>query len=248
MEKKDKYDKQDIVKMLKGLPDSGNVEVRFINPKKTGTVTLRDYTLTDENGATDYRPFIDSNGNRKVSKYTKKRVLRMENDNDRLEYGHLLHHPLYLSGATAIFKLFNFEDEAKSYVALKDAEAKANAKINEYSGQELRDLARVVQVRVRPGSSETVLKRALYEYSDSKDDSSGATGAVDIIKQLESPDYDSKVLLFHSMDKKYVTVTGGKYLFNQTGLGMSFDSALQYLIDNPDVESELKKKFDFKTA
>lgn len=248
MERKEKYTKQDIAKMLKGVPESGNVEIRMINPKKTGTITLRDYSVEDENGALDYRPFIDSLGNHRIAKYTKKKVLRMNNDNDRLEFIQLKNHPLYMSGATAIFTLFNYEEEADNYVKLKNAEAEANAKINEFSGISLKNLARVVQIKVRPGSSETVLKRALYEYADSKTDTLGNTGALEILKQLSSPDYDTKVLLFNAMDAKFVEVKGGRYLFNQIGMGTSFEVALQWLLDNPEEEAELSKKFNLKTV
>jgi len=248
MEVKEKYSTQDVAKLLKGVPSSGNVEIRMINPKKTGSITMRDYTITDPNGATDYRPFIDANGNHRVARYKKKKILRMENDNDRLEYIHLKNHPLYLTGATAVFTLFNFEDEAENYVNLKNSSAKANGMINDFTGDKLRNLARVVQIRVRPGSSETVLKRALYEYADSKIDSSGKTGALEILEQLESPDYETKVLLHNAMDAKFVEVKGGRYLFGQIGMGTSFDVALQYLTDNPDLESELSKKLNFKNV
>jgi hypothetical protein len=246
MELKEKYNKHDIGKLLKDAPTSGNVEIRMINPKKTGLITMRDYTITDDNGATDYRPFIDSNGNHRVAKYRKKKILRMGNENDRLEYVHLKNHPLYLTGSTAIFTLFNYEDEANDYVNLKNAEAKANAMINDFAGNKLRNLARVVQIVVRPGSSETVLKRALYEYADNKLDALGNTGALEILKQLESPEYETKVLLYNAMDAKIVEVKSGRYLFGQIGMGTTFDTSLQYLVDNPDIESELSKKLNFK--
>jgi len=246
MDVKEKYTSTEVADLLKGVPKKGNVEIRMINPKKTGSVTMRDYTITDENGATDYRPFLDANGNHRVAKYTKKKILKMDSKNDRLEYVHLKNHPLYLTGATAIFTLFNYEDEASDYVNLKKAAAKADGMITDFTGQKLRDLARVVQIVVRTGSSETVLKRALYEYAESKLDTLGNTGALEILKQLESPDYDTKVLLFNAMDAKEVQVKGGRYLFGQIGMGTTFDTALQYLIDNPDLESELSKKLNFK--
>jgi len=246
MESKEKYSKQDIVAMLKGVPSDGNVEIRMINPKKTGSVTLRDYTVTDSNGASDYRPFVDANGGHRIAKYTKKKVLNMTNDNDRLEYRQLRDHPVYMKGSTAIFTLYNYEEEANDYVAVKNAEAKANAKINDFTGDKLRNLARVVQIAVRPGSSETVLKRSLYEFADGKVDATGKSGALEILEQLESPDYENKVLLYNAMDHKFVEVKGGRYLFGQMGMGTTFDVALQFLIDTPDVASELSKKLNFK--
>jgi hypothetical protein len=248
MERKEKYTKSEIAELIKGAPSKGNVEIRLKDPKRTGTITLRDYILELEDGAVDYRPFIDSNGNHRIAKYKGKKVLRMTNENDRLEYVHLKNHPKYTNGSNQVLLIYNHEEEADNYVALKDAEAEANAKIKTFTGQKLRNLARVCQITVRPGSSETVLKRALYEYAD-RDLSQGGikrTGAVDILEQLNSPEYEDKVLLYNAMDKKMVEVKNGRYLFGQIGLGTTFDTALQFLIDNPDISSELSKKLQFK--
>ena len=60
------YTKQEIAQLMKGAPKTGVVEVRMKDPKRTGSVTLRDYNLEDESGSTEYKPFIDANGNSRV--------------------------------------------------------------------------------------------------------------------------------------------------------------------------------------
>jgi hypothetical protein len=240
------YTKQEIAQLMKGAPTSGIIEVRLKDPKRTGSVTLRDYTYEDEQGSTEYRPFIDANGNPRVVKYTKKKKLNMNRDNDRLEYAHLKDHPIYVKGAKPILYLYNFDDEASQYVARKDAASKADSMITAMSSEQLRDLARVVQIRVMPGSSDIVLKRALYEYAESKVGSHKTLGALQIISEIESPDYDTKVLLYRAIESKDIVVKNGRYLFGQIGLGTSFDVSLQFLKDNADLESELIKKMNFK--
>ena len=39
MERKEKYSEAEVAKLLKGAPKKGNVEIRMINPKKTGSIT-----------------------------------------------------------------------------------------------------------------------------------------------------------------------------------------------------------------
>ena len=172
----------------------------------------------------------------------------MTNENDRLEYAHLKEHPLYVKGASPMLVLYNFDDEATDYVAAKDAAAKADGIIAKLKSEGLRDLARVLQVKTRPGSSDIVLKRALYEYAENQQGSGATLGALTVLSQIESPDYDTKVLLYRALESKEVEVRNGRYLFGQIGLGTTFDVALQFLNDNPDMESELAKKLNFKTV
>lgn len=240
------YNKQEIAQLMKGAPTTGVVEIRMKDPKRTGSVTLRDYILEDNSGSSEYRPFIDANGNPRVVKYTKKKKLNMLKENDRLEYVHLKNHPIYVNGANPLLTLYNFDDEATQYVARKDAAAKADSMITSLSTEALKDLARVVQIRVMPGSSDIVLKRALYEYAESKTGSGNTLGALKIISEIESPDYDTKVLLYRALESKDVVLRNGRYLFGQIGLGTTFDVSLQFLKDNADLESELIKKMNFK--
>ncbi len=242
---KENYNTKEIAELAKGAPTTGSIEVRMKDPKRTGSVTLRDYFLEGYNGAREHRPFIDSKGNARVVKYTKKRILNMLNENDRLEYAHLKDHPIYVKGANPVLVLYDFDAEATDYVSMKDAAAKADSIISKLNSEGLKDLARVVQIRVRPGSSDIVLKRALYEYAESKI-SSKKTGALEILEQIESPDYETKTLLYRALESKEVEIRNGRYLFGQIGLGTNFDVSLQFLNDNPDLESELAKKMNFK--
>jgi hypothetical protein len=243
---KDSYTKAEVAELMRGTPQSGTIEVRMKDPKRTGSVTLRDYFHEDENGSREERPLIDANGNHRVIKYTKKKLLRMENENDRLEYAHLKLHPIYVNGSNPVLILYNFDDEAKTYVGNKDASSKADSFITKLDFSKLQDLARVMQIKVRPGSSEIVLKRALYEYAESKLGANNRLGALDILEQIESPDYDRKVLLYKAIENKTVEIKNGRYLFNQVGMGTTFDVSLQFLKDNPDMESELAKKMNVK--
>lgn len=245
---KENYTKQEVASLMKGAPVSGQVEIRLTNPKKTGTITVRDYWKENADGSREFRPLIDSNGNLRVIKYIKaKKILNLNVDNDRLEYVHLLHHPKYVKCANPIIKLINYEDEAEAFVIAKNNEAKANAIINEMPIDKLKDLARVVQIRVRPGSSNIVLKRAMYEFAAKKKDRDNPTdGAAQILNQIESPDYTKKVLLSKAMEMGIVKNISGRYMFGQTGMGGSFDTVIQWLSQNPDVESELNSRVNSK--
>ena len=78
----EKLAKAEIKNLTKGLPLSGIVEVRLVNPKRTGTITVRGINAIDDFGNHTWRPFVDSNGNERVEKITRKKMLRLENEND----------------------------------------------------------------------------------------------------------------------------------------------------------------------
>ena len=245
MEQFKEYTQKEIAELMKGAPKSGSVEVRFKDPKRTGTITLRDYWIEYPGGAREHRPFIDAKGNERVVKYTKKKTLNMSRENDRLEYAHLLEHPKYVNGATPLLHLYNYDEEATNYVEMKDAAAKADAIISKLKGDKLQDLARVMAIRVRPGSSDIVLKRALYEFSETKD-AFKKVGALKVLEEIESPDYENKCLLHKAVAEGLVKVNNGRYVFNQIGMGSTFDVSLQFLKENTDIKSELDKAVNLK--
>jgi len=242
----EKYTEKEIAALMKGTPTKGTVEVRMKDPKRSGSVTLRDYFQEFPDGSREHRPFIDAKGNARVAKYTRKKTLHMTNENDRLELAHLKEHPIYVKGSIPVLVLYNFDDEATDYVAAKDAAAEADGIIRKLKSEGLKDLARVLQIRTRPGSSDIVMKRALYEFAEAKTGQANKLGALTVLEQIGSPDYDTKVLLYRGLESKEVEVRNGRYLFGQIGLGTTFDVALQFLNDNPDMESELAKKLNFK--
>jgi hypothetical protein len=241
---KERYNKQEIALLQKGIPKTGYVEIRMVDPKRTGSLTLRDYYEEDEFGARKHRPLIDSEGNERVIKYVKsKKVLNLASENDRLEYAHLLDHPIFIKGGQPRMKIVNFEAEADDYVTRKDNEARANEIIAKFSGSKLKDLARVIQITVRPGSSESVLKRALYEYAaQNLVPGTNQSGAERIIQEVDSPDYKTKVSLYKAIESKVVRITNGRYLFGQVSMGTSYEMALSWLLENSDQELELEKQ------
>ena len=111
--------------LLKGIPTSGLVEVRLRNPKRTGTITVRDCYQIDDMGNHTLRPFIDSNGNSRVERINRKKSLRLENENDRLLYGQLIHHPHFVNGANPIIELVNLEEGAKDFISKREFKNKA---------------------------------------------------------------------------------------------------------------------------
>lgn len=241
---REKYTKQEVALLQKGIPKSGYVEIRMIDPKRTGSLTMRDYYEEDEFGARKHRPLIDSEGNERVVKYTKaKKILNLSSENDRLEYAHLLDHPIFTKGGSPRIKIVNFEQEADDFVTRKDNEARANEVISKLTGSSLKDLARVLQITVRPGSSEAVMKRALYEYAAQNIvPGTNLSGAQKIISEIDSNEYKTKVALYKAIESKVVRLNNGRYFFGQVSMGSSYEMALNWLIENPDQESELEKQ------
>ena len=99
----EKVSKSRIKELAEGAPTSGNCEIRLLNPKKTGTITLRGYQ--DPEG--QYRPFVDQNGQHRVLKITRTIYLKMDRVSDQLVFMAVKNHPIYMSGPRKVLKLVN---------------------------------------------------------------------------------------------------------------------------------------------
>lgn len=221
--------KTKVKELLHGAPSFGLVEVKLRDAKRTGSVTLRDYIV---NGVK--RPYIDQYGNHRVLRITKNILLNMENEDDRLTYNQLKSHPRYVKGSNSVLVLHNIESASIDYVALKDREAEANAIVKELNGESLTMFARVLLVQVRPGSTESVIKRAIYELVETKPDF--------VIEEWNSPDRELKELLHKGIDNGLFSKKNGAYSFKGETVGTTFEMALSWLKTNDDLIPSIRKE------
>lgn len=212
-----------IKELMADSPKTGNAEIRLRDPKKSGTITVRGYN--DETGR--YRPLIDEYGNDRVLKIQKTLYLNMNQKNDRLAYAHIKNHPIYTKGARPILTVVNHEEDADNFVKLKDKEAKAMEIIQKLEGEDLRDFARILLIMVKPGSSDKVIKRTIYEKATINPDV--------IIDEWESELKDYKILIRKGIEKGVFTFKNGRYSFKEELMGTSFETALDWLKNNEDL-------------
>lgn len=216
--------------LLEGAPTTGNVEIRLKNPKRSGIITVRDYT--DKRGKR--RPFLDENGNERVRRIQRTVRLNMEEVNDQLFYNQVVNHPIYIKGSESVLVIINHEAEADEFVENRDMASKADAIIQKLNFAELQDFARVLLITVMPGSSERSLKRALYEKATEDPKL--------VLNEWNDDRRELKSLIRHGLEKQVFTYRHGKYSHNGELMGTSFDRAVDWLKENEDLVPSLTKE------
>jgi len=240
----EKLAKAEIKNLTKGLPISGIVEVRLVDPKRTGTITVRGCNQIDDFGNHTWRPFVDSNGSERIEKITKKRLLRLSIENDRLLYGQLIHHPHYVNSPSSVIKLVNLEEGAVDFISKREFKNKAETIISKSSDKELVSLVRVLRINIKPNSSFNVIKRELYEHIDNYDSTKRKSNAELLLDEYNSPDYPIKVLLRNAIAQKTVIDSLNRMMFGSVNMGTTFDTAVTFLKNNKDIANELEKTVD----
>ena len=65
--------KAKVKELLVGVPSKGTAEIRLLNPKRTGTLVIRDYKVDGQ-----VRPFVDQFGNSRVQKIQSKVLVNLD--------------------------------------------------------------------------------------------------------------------------------------------------------------------------
>jgi len=210
-------------------PTEGNVEIRLKDPKRTGTITVRGYT--DAKGR--YRPFVDQYGNERVKKFSRTVYLDMKETDDRLTYEQVRLHPLYINGPRPVLVIVNHESDADAYVALKDNEAIAMKIIADLEGAELINFARVLLIKVKPGSSDKVIKRSVYDLAE--------TNPGMILNEWNDEQRELKVIIRKGIESGMFEVKHGRYSYQGQLMGATFEHAVDWLQDNDDLIPSMRK-------
>lgn len=230
----EKISKAEVKSLLVDAPTSGFAEIILKDPKRTGSIVLRDYYLTDGEGARSHRPFVDKEGNHRIIKITKKKKLNLTYDNDRLEYMQAKLHPIFTDGPTPILIVVNKEEEANDFIVEKDLEAKVNGVIQKLAGSELRNFARVLLLKVNEGSTDAAVKRAVYEKAELE--------PTVVLEAWEDPERPLKELIRAGVTKKVFTSKNGRWSCEGALCGTSFETTLDWLKENEDLLPKLRKK------
>tara|TARA_R110002110_G_scaffold175861_2_gene379642 strand:+ start:4087 stop:4764 length:678 start_codon:yes stop_codon:yes gene_type:complete len=207
------------------------VEVRMINPKKTGTVTLRDYTDPDTQAL---RKFKDSNGNPRVKKYTKAlTVLRLDIENDALEYEHIKHHPLYVQGAHPILRIVDITLEAEDRTSKRESALEALIEAKGLRGDKLYNFARVLGVNTL-NVLESIVKDKVYDIAEKT--------PTEFLKAFNDPNRVFKEVLHKGKTKGVFAVKNNIWKFRETLMGANIDEAILWLNDNEDLMPSIRKE------
>jgi hypothetical protein len=211
--------------------EGGIVEVRMINPKRTGTVTLRDYNdpITGE-----FREFKDAHGNPRVKKYTKAlTILRLNNENDRLEYEHLKNHPLYVNGSEAILKIVDVTQEAEERTSKRESALEALIEAKGLRGEKLYNFARVLGVQTL-NQLESIVKDKVYDIAEKTPE--------EFLKAFNDPNRTFKETLHKGKIKGVFTVSNNIWKFRDVLMGANIDEAILWLKENDDLMPSIRKE------
>ena len=219
-----------VKELAEGAPTQGFVEIRLKNPKKTGAITVRDYR--DSKGK--HRPYVDQYGQSRILKITRTVKLDMNDLDDRLTLNQVSFHPIYMEGSTKTLIIVNHEAEANQIVSDKDIEFEAGAIIRKLKGDDLYDFARVLLITVKPGSSESIIKRVMYE--------SAAEDPQAVLDEWNNPLREHKAFVKKGIEKGIFTQRQGRFSFKDQLMGTSFDLAVDWLKENEDLMPQLTKE------
>lgn len=209
----------------------GIVEIRMINPKRTGTITVRDYT-DPSTGA--IREFVDGNGNKRIKKYTKaKTVLRMENKTDRLEYEHIKDHPLYVKGSHPLLRVVDVVQEAEDRTTDREAAIDAMIEARKLRGEKLANFARVLGIGTL-NVLESVLKDRVYDYAEREPKK--------FLEALNDPNRLFKEILHKGKVTGVFTHKNKIWKYRETLMGGNIDEAILWLNDNEDLMPSIRKE------
>lgn len=209
----------------------GIIEVRLVNPKKTGTVTVRNYTDIDTG---ELREFKDAHGNLRIKKYTKAlTILRMDNQQDVLEYLHVKDHPLYVKSSYPLLKVIDVTEEAESRISMKDESLDALIEAKGLRGDKLVNFARVLGIETH-NLLEVIIKDRIYQKAES--DPKGFLSA------FNDPNRTFKEILHKGKVKNVFTHKNNIWKFRDVLMGGNIDEAILWLKDNEDLMPSIRKE------
>ena len=215
-----------ILNELMSLPENGLAEIRPVNPKRTGNIMVRDYT--DEMG--NQRLFIDEHGAQRSFRYEKKVSLNFSKLRDCLEYLHVRDHLFTREGVAnkiPILEVIDLNSQARKRIAKKDLESKANGKVCDLSGNALFDFARILLIKIVPGSGEDMVKDLIYKEV--------AKDPAGVLAEFESPDRYVKEVFFKALVKNIISDRMGTWFFQTEKIGVNQEQAIAWLKMNQDL-------------
>lgn len=209
----------------------GIVEIRMVNPKRTGTITVRDYT-DPETG--EIREFVDAHGNPRVKKYTKAlTVLNLEKEIDRIEYMHIKDHPLYVKGSEPILKVIDVTVAAEERISSREAALEALIEAKNLRGEKLVNFARVLGIKTL-NLSESIVKDKVYDFAERLPE--------DFLRAFNDPNRMFKEILHRGKVKGVFSVKNGVWKYREALMGASIEEAILFLEDNQDLLPSIRKE------
>lgn len=242
----EKVEEETINKMLSTYIREGSAEIRLLDHKRTGSITVRDYTDITTG---ELKRFVDKYGNTKVTRFTKNRMYDLTDDTQCLEYHHVKAHPIYSTGPTPILQTVNIEARAEADVYQKDLEAEANYIVRKLSGEKLRDFARVLlvgkRIKIGDNTSDNVIKREIYQLAEEAS-LTDVSGAQKIVNVWANPERALLELLEKGVSNRCFIIKEGVYFYGKQKMGTTLEYAIEWFNENKDILPQIRKEVNSK--
>lgn len=210
---------------------TGRVEIRMVNPKRTGTITVRDYS--DKNTGA-LREFKDSHGNPRVKRYTKATtILDLSNEDDRLEYLHTKDHPIFVLGAHPCLKVIDVVQQAEDDVESMDLGVDALIVARELRSEKMVNFARVLGIGTH-NVLESIIKKRVYEYAQNK--------PKEFMAAWDNPNRMFSEILHKGKTVGVFNANNGVWKYRETLMGVNIDEAILWLKNNEDLLPNIRKE------
>lgn len=227
--------KGEVKRRLEDLPTKGHGEVRLRDPKRTGSVTIREYYDPEVGEEVE---LLNHKGNARVVKLTKKKIYDFSKVDERLEFYHIKNHPIFSKGGNSILECVSLDEEAEWEVEDRDMFADAVIIIRGLSGEELRDFGRILlvgrRIPMNGNTSDTIIKKYLYEIADNDPER--------VIDEYEDENKEVKILIRKGLEQQIFANTNGVYKMGNLIMGNSFEQAILYLRENEDLIPSIRKE------
>lgn len=217
--------------LLPEKPNKGIVVIEIIDPKRTGSITVRDYTDLDG----EPRRLVDARGAARVVTIKNKNIkLDLSKENDRLLYEHIKDHPVYILGGYPCLRLVNTELQAQKHIDRTEMGIDAKSLIKGMGEENLRDLSRLLDISFNATTTINVLKQLLYQKAELEPES--------VINAWNHPDREIRILVYRGIDKSVIAKRNGVYYMGEVSFGTSFDECIMFLKQHEDLLPNLRAR------
>lgn len=207
------------------------VEIRFKNPKKTGSVSMNPYYRED---GTFMQLVSEANEPRTIRMTKSIKLLDLSNPKEQEEYEFIKTHP-FVVGREKLIVVANITEKSEEAVTKKDMEFEALKIVKELQGTKLADFARILGVHAE-NINESVIKAKVYEIAD--------TDPKRIITEWSDDDRGLKALLQKGRQRGVfkVNTKSGVWKYRQVTMGTNEEQSLQWLKDSKDLMPSIRKQ------
>lgn len=207
------------------------VTVVFKDPKKTGTLTLRDYHERNRDGSANRKVIRlkDEDGEPLVWPLspTGRRRYNMRNKTDKNIINHLKGHPIYMK----FVDIIDPNKRSEEYLSSIDDKIAGMNIARDMSDAEVKRFARVLTIPVI-GQSTRNIRANVCQYAEQY--------SKEFLALYNDPNRELSELLLAAKDYSVVTAKSGRWMYSDVVMGTNLNTCITYLTENSDMVASIR--------